>query len=215
MDFKTLPKMIKALDAFTAKDEARGCLQSIHVLSTFKKGDIDYIRLCACDGHGLAIVDIEKGYIDYACKNLLLVEKVSDKQEVAYVTPKKVNIDCFPYPQVMNIIHKNLIPRTTNSDAAFDLSNMARAIKLKECFQSSNSDYFCPNYQPENEKYIDGKYYIIENLMIILMPLHTQYTINKSGIDVLPVSECLPGLLPDYTPIVVEEKTESPESVTA
>jgi hypothetical protein len=194
MDLQSLDKFIKTLDACAAQDESRTAICAIHELAVLG----DQTRLCATDGHILAVVDIFTDLVTYACKQLWLF-KLETEGQVSYVTYKKRHLTAeavHPYPAILNAIPK-LKPMTEHSRKCFGIKNIKRYCDLLNAYHERSSmqfDCFLPNYSAAS--LISADVYVTKGLFILLMPKCTCYTDGELP-EVSPINDYLPGFLPE------------------
>lgn len=192
---KNIKQVVNAIEKFTAEDVlTRACLATIHVLSTTETTE----RLCATDGCGLVIIDVDKEYLDYACGVLMILKRIeSSTGGAAYIARKKLekikDIEIvFPYPIVLNVINRNDWKASSDKPVPkyFSELNLSRINKLLDV-TSADRKIFYPNYTTENAKCPD--LYVEEGLFILAMPL----CLDNKGRVPKSINEYLPGLLPE------------------
>jgi len=190
MNTKELEKFIALLDTCTSDEPARVSLLAIHELSA----QDHKIRLCATDAHIAVFADIDEELIQWALDNSVLFKR-EYKGQVNYVTYKKRGLcaeNLYPYPQIMNVVHKDMKPLDKPVACLFDYKQEEKACKIQQAYTCSKArkNCFYPNYG--NDSAMQGKYWIEPGLVILLMPLNPN---RLRELNIQPVNEYVPGFL--------------------
>jgi hypothetical protein len=217
LNFGNIEKFLKALDSATATDETRAQINAIHVLSSFTdKENNEVSRLVACDGRILVIADVKWEILNWACQHMILAQRESSDGEICYLTPKKTHFNTsslFPYPDVMRlIVGKSLVPATKNSEKAYRFTDIERVLKIREAYTDSKRGtfkHFTPNYVPSTNLPTSCEFHISEGLLLLVMPVHTQFTAQELYKPTLQINEYLPGFFSDE----INQEQQQPETI--
>lgn len=186
---KEIEKVIKAIDACTAKDEYRECLRSIAKMGETETTE----RLCATDGHVLAIIDMPKEEIEIAIKFAILFPVEGPDGAKAYVTAKKIGIakdTLFPYPNVFCAIPE-LIPadsfftKHVTTDVVERVMGLINAVERR---RGEKATYFIPNFVSNYDRGM--VVYANDVLFVGVMPLLPKHEDNRKSMEYY-----IPGLI--------------------